>query len=330
MRDLRFGEFDMKNKSVYEHHYASQLESDMMANPKKFKRLVQEIGSLSNGLPLSHSSTVFLRVDSDRMDIMKCIITGPVDTPYDNGCFIFDIYIPPEYPNGPPQVNLETNGNETVRFNPNLYENGKVCLSLLGTWSGGANEKWNEQTSTLEQVLVSIQSLILVEKPYFNEPSYESSMNTAHGDSASTQYNEVIKIGAIQWAMIDNIKNPRKGFEDVIIKHFTFKRQEIMDQMIKWLEIAKTSEDSNHHSNMLKFVKELYQLLSKLDGGSPLTFEYDPDKKEETPKGHIAQLKEIIPGLSHDLYEKHLSEAENNLEVAIESLLNYQATQNVD
>lgn len=68
-----------------------------------------------------------------------------------------------------------------MRFNPNLYNCGKVCLSLLGTWSGAQNEQWNEKTSTILQVLVSIQSLILVERPYFNEPGYESSMGSSHG-----------------------------------------------------------------------------------------------------------------------------------------------------
>ena len=46
---------------------------------------------------------------------------------------------------------------------------GKVCLSLLGTWDGDRGESWNSQTSTLLQVLVSIQSLILVPEPFFNE-----------------------------------------------------------------------------------------------------------------------------------------------------------------
>ena len=46
---------------------------------------------------------------------------------------------------------------------------GKVCLSLLGTWYGESGESWNSQTSTLLQVLVSIQSLILVPEPFFNE-----------------------------------------------------------------------------------------------------------------------------------------------------------------
>ena len=52
---------------------------------------------------------------------------------------------------------------------------GKVCLSLLGTWAGPG---WNPAKSTLLQVLVSIQSLILVPDPYFNEvrPAFLSSL----------------------------------------------------------------------------------------------------------------------------------------------------------
>lgn len=34
-------------------------------------------------------------------------------------------------------------------MNPNLYADGKVCLSLLGTWSGPG---WEKGVSTLSQV----------------------------------------------------------------------------------------------------------------------------------------------------------------------------------
>jgi hypothetical protein len=51
------------------------------------------------------------------------------------------------------QVLLRTTGNGTVRFNPNLYNCGKVCLSLLGTWSGGQGESWNPEVSSAFQVL---------------------------------------------------------------------------------------------------------------------------------------------------------------------------------
>lgn len=57
---------------------------------------------------------------------MQVLITGPADTPYANGCFEFDVYFPQDYPNSPPLVNLETTGGHSVRFNPNLYNDGKV------------------------------------------------------------------------------------------------------------------------------------------------------------------------------------------------------------
>lgn len=34
----------------------------------------------------------------------QVLITGPSDTPYGNGCFEFDVYFPPDYPNSPMQV----------------------------------------------------------------------------------------------------------------------------------------------------------------------------------------------------------------------------------
>lgn len=43
-------------------------------------------------------------------------------------------------------------GAGSVRFNPNLYNCGKVCLSLLGTWSGGKGEGWDMQSSSALQV----------------------------------------------------------------------------------------------------------------------------------------------------------------------------------
>ena len=41
-----------------------------------------------------------------------CARAGPADTPYENGCFAFDIYFGPSYPSGPMTVNLITTGAE--------------------------------------------------------------------------------------------------------------------------------------------------------------------------------------------------------------------------
>lgn len=48
---------------------------------------------------------------------------------------------------------------------------GQVCLSLLGTWHGSHHsEKWDPKNANLWRILISIQGMILVEDPYFNEP----------------------------------------------------------------------------------------------------------------------------------------------------------------
>lgn len=54
--------------------------------------------------------------DEDRMDLVRVLITGPVDTPYSYGCFVFDVFYPTNYPVDPPLVLLTTTGNGTIRL----------------------------------------------------------------------------------------------------------------------------------------------------------------------------------------------------------------------
>ncbi|EDO28085.1 predicted protein, partial [Nematostella vectensis] len=208
-----------KLEFVVGYHFASALRSAVSSgdpgSPARARRLAQEISSLSTSLPLSSSSSVFVRCDEDRLDVMKVLITGPAETPYANGCFEFDVYFPQNYPEAPMQINFETTGHHTVRFNPNLYNDGKVCLSILNTWHGRPEEKWNAQTSSFLQVLVSTQSLILVAEPYFNEPGYERSRGTPSGQQNSQEYNANIRQACVRWAMLEQLRKPSACFKEV-------------------------------------------------------------------------------------------------------------------
>ena len=84
------------------------------------------------------------------------MIAGAEGTPYANGLFEYHVLLGSNYPTGPPKCNLHTTGHGDVRFNPNLYSNGKVCLSLLGTWRGNASENWDPKISNLLQLFLSI------------------------------------------------------------------------------------------------------------------------------------------------------------------------------
>lgn len=63
--------------------------------------------------------------------MMKVLISGPDDTPYENGLFEFDIWLPSRYPNAPPKACFLTTGGGTIRFSPNLYRELWLSLCLL-------------------------------------------------------------------------------------------------------------------------------------------------------------------------------------------------------
>lgn len=73
---------------------------------------------------------------------------------------------------------------------------------------------------------------------YYNEPSYESSMGTEEGEKFNVAYSNIVRIGNIRYAMIDAIRNPTKGFEEVILKSFYLKRDMILKEVKKWLPLA--------------------------------------------------------------------------------------------
>ncbi|XP_039574733.1 baculoviral IAP repeat-containing protein 6 isoform X6 [Passer montanus] len=320
MKKLQFDTFEMVSedddgKLVFKvnYHYMSQVKNASDANSAaRARRLAQEAVTLSTSLPLSSSSSVFVRCDEERLDIMKVLITGPADTPYANGCFEFDVYFPQDYPNSPPLVNLETTGGHSVRFNPNLYNDGKVCLSILNTWHGRPEEKWNPQTSSFLQVLVSVQSLILVAEPYFNEPGYERSRGTPSGTQSSREYDGNIRQATVKWAMLEQMRNPSPCFKEVIHKHFYLKRVEIMAQCEEWIaDIQQYSSDKrvgrtmSHHAAALKrHTAQLREELLKLpcpEGLDPDTDD-SPEKCSATTSSEETMLHEQVkPSSSKDV-----------------------------
>lgn len=89
----------------------------------------------------------------------------------------------------------------------------QVCLSLLGTWSGPG---WSPGSSTILQVLVSIQSMIFVDDTYFNEPGFESTRNTPSGKAAALAYNKGTARGTLKHAVLQALRKPTPAFADII------------------------------------------------------------------------------------------------------------------
>ncbi|KAK8368783.1 hypothetical protein V6Z12_A01G065500, partial [Gossypium hirsutum] len=214
-----FKQFDTV-EDFSDHHYASGGAS-MKQPPKNWaKKIQEEWRILEKDLP----DTIFVRVYESRMDLLRAVIIGAEGTPYHDGLFFFDVFFPASYPKGPPQVYYHSGG---LRLNPNLYSCGKVCLSLLNTWSGNKNEKWIPGMSTMLQVLVSIQALILNQDPYFNEPGWAHHRGTPQGELLSRQYNEDTFILSLK-TMIYSMRRPPKHFEDFVVGHFYRRAQDIL------------------------------------------------------------------------------------------------------
>ncbi|XAR56984.1 Ubiquitin--protein ligase [Bertholletia excelsa] len=182
------------------------------------KKIMKEWRVLERNLP----EKIYVRVYERRIDLLRAVIVGPPGTPYHDGLFFFDLAFPSDYPNRPPQVSYRSFG---LRINPNLYPNGIVCLSLLNTWFGRKNEKWNPAESTVLQVLVSIQGLVLNQEPYFNEPGVSIFPGRA---KKSMAYNENAFIMSCK-TMVYLLRNPPRNFSDFVNSHFRERAASILE-----------------------------------------------------------------------------------------------------
>lgn len=196
------------------------------------KRINREIKALTKALPCEPSGAVFINIDSSNMSRMKVLISGTEDTPYEHGLYLFDIKLDQSYPSTPPKMTIKTTGDGSLRFNPNLYDSGYVCLSIINTWGGDPEEMWNPSYSTLMQVFLSIQALVMNNDVIQKEPGYEGYETNSQ---ENRDYVTIVKYGNLKYAMIDMIKNPPNGFKDIVHKHFALKKEKILESATKWL-----------------------------------------------------------------------------------------------
>ncbi|XP_050219038.1 putative ubiquitin-conjugating enzyme E2 38 [Mercurialis annua] len=179
---------------------------------KVHKKIMQEWKILEKDLP----DSIYVRVYENRIDLLRAVIIGAAGTPYHDGLYFFDIAFPFDYPLKPPLLYYNSFG---LRINPNLYSSGRVCLSLVNTWYGKKIEKWNPNESTLLQVLLSIQALVLNEKPYYNEPGHNMRPGRVIVEKKSNLYSEDVFVLACK-TMLFNLRRPPKNFEGFVRSHF--------------------------------------------------------------------------------------------------------------
>uniref|UniRef100_A0ACD5VZC2 Uncharacterized protein n=1 Tax=Avena sativa TaxID=4498 RepID=A0ACD5VZC2_AVESA len=208
-----FRNFDVV-QDFSDHHYAKTSPGK---STKDWAKTIQnEWKLLQRDLP----DSIYVRVYEDRIDLMRAAIVGPAGTPYHDGLFFFDFHFPPAYPRCPPKVHYHSGG---LHLNPILFGSGYVCLSLFSTWWGSGYDRWSKSNSTMLQVLVSLQGLVLNDKPLFT-----GGRNFLENEKNSLAYNQTVFVLSCK-TMMYSLQKPPKHFETIIVSHFHEREQAILE-----------------------------------------------------------------------------------------------------
>ncbi|KAF3917392.1 hypothetical protein ABW21_db0204681 [Orbilia brochopaga] len=194
-----------------DHAYVGQPAAEQ--STAFLRRINKEHKILQSSLP----DDIFVRTWESRLDLLRVLIVGPRNTPYELAPFVFDFRLGPNFPSGPPTGYFHSWTNGIGRVNPNLYEDGKICLSLLGTWHGEKkSENWSSSGSSLLQVLVSLMGLVLVKEPYYNEAGFNVYLGAEEATVNANLYSErayILSRGFVKRVL----EQPVPGLEDILV-----------------------------------------------------------------------------------------------------------------
>ena len=197
---------------------------------------------------------IYIQFDEENVLKARAMIIGPPGTPFENGVLFFLIDFPNNYPYSPPKVSYFSYSR--YRIHPNLYVGksrdnylGKVCLSIINTWSG---PQWTT-VMHIGSVLLSIQSL-LCENPLHNEPGFENEIGERNDN-----YNKVVMYDTFQNLISVNALNPPQEFsifKEEIAKHLQNKKEDIQ---------KKIEQFTKEEPKRIKIVLNIYNISIILD-----------------------------------------------------------------
>jgi ubiquitin-protein ligase len=198
------------------------------------------------------------------------LIIGPEGTPYEFGYYMFEFTFPENYPFSPPTVKFITYDGFT-RFNPNLYINGRVCLSILNTWSG---EKWSSCQS-IRSILLTLRTLILNDTPLLNEPE----ITKEHSDYSN--YNTLIEYKNVEIAILKYLEKTNLPYEfhvfypamiESYLKHHDYFMEKFKERPRKLITINlySTQHVGLNYENLCRLMEIVYTDLKKIQRALPL------------------------------------------------------------
>ena len=250
------------------------------------KRILSDLKELESSKDELNKIGIFYHMNEDNIHDWMAVIKGTENTPYEQSYFLFKIKIPNiankdkgSYPMVPPQFKFCTRDGVT-RFNPNLYIDGKVCVSLLNTWSGPS---WTPVYS-LKTVLLTIQAEIMNSNPLVNEPGWENASKKEYN-----RYNKIIQYKSLEIACL-NIFNKKYNlgyfsvFYDIIKENITKNYENILiliDKLIKENPNCETVKMPCYSRNIQVDFKSLKQKFLDLSISSESESNNNIDIKKE-------------------------------------------------
>ncbi|VEU19860.1 DEKNAAC100447 [Brettanomyces naardenensis] len=117
---------------------------------------------------------------SDNLRYFDVTIQGPESSPYENGKFKLELFLPDEYPMVAPKVRFLTK-----IYHPNIDRLGRICLDVLkNNWSPALQ---------IRTILLSIQALLSSpnpDDPLANEVAEEWKNNNVHAIATAKEWTE--------------------------------------------------------------------------------------------------------------------------------------------
>ncbi|KAF5846745.1 hypothetical protein GGP41_004809 [Bipolaris sorokiniana] len=112
------------------------------------KRIIKETERLVNEPVQGISATPH----DDNLRYFDVTIDGPSQSPYEDGVFKLELFLPDDYPMTPPKVRFLTK-----IYHPNIDRLGRICLDVLkSNWSPALQ---------IRTILLSIQALLGAPNP---------------------------------------------------------------------------------------------------------------------------------------------------------------------
>jgi ubiquitin-conjugating enzyme E2 G1 len=140
---------------------ANQAQYGKVLLAKELKKCQKHADGFSVGL-----------VDDDDIYKWQVIVEGPPETLYEGGFYQATLTFPDDYPNKPPEMKFTTPGF----WHPNVYKDGKVCISILHE---AKEDEMNPQEKMSEKwrPILSVEAIIVSVLSMLSEPNFESPAN---------------------------------------------------------------------------------------------------------------------------------------------------------